>query len=141
MLEHIGGNDFEVESASTDPQGVSLFAVKVLAEEGIDWSDATSQPLDLFLGRPFDYVITVCDRARQTCPVFPVSGSSHHWGIEHPAEVEGTGADKLAAFRLIGQELTLRLRPIIEIARRTAGLPVGGAIGGRGVHLAAALGA
>ena len=139
LLEHIGGDDFEVESAGTDPKGVNPFAVKVLVEEGIDWSGATSQPLDLFLRQPFDYVITVCDRARQACPVFPGSGSSLHWGLEDPAEVEGSDEDKVAAFRLTRQELTLRLRPFIEIARRTAGLPVGGAFGGRGVHLAAAL--
>ena len=62
---------------------------------------------------------------RQACPVFPGSGNSLHWGLEDPAEVEGSDEEKLAAFRRTRQELTLRLRPFIEIARRTAGLPVG----------------
>ena len=100
------------------------FAVSVLGEVGIDWSAATSKPLGGSLGQPFDYAITVCYRARQACPVFPGSGNSLHWGREDPAEVEGTDEVKLAAFRRTRQELTQRLRPFIEIARRTAGLPV-----------------
>ena len=130
LLELLGGPDFEVESAGTHPKGVNPLAVKVLGEVGIDWSGASSKSLEGFLGQPFDYVITVCDRARQACPVFPGSGNSLHWGLEDPAEVEGTDEQKLAAFRLTRQELTQRLRPFIEIARRTAGLPVGSVIAG-----------
>ena len=62
--------------------------------------------------------------------MFPGSGNSLHWGLEDPAEVEGTDEQKLEAFRHTRMELTLRLRPFIEIARRTAGLPVGSAIAG-----------
>ena len=134
LLEHFGGADFAVESAGTDPKTVNPLAVKVLAEVGIDWSGAVSKPLDPFLGQPFDYVITVCDRARQACPVFTGSGNSLHWGLEDPAEVEGSEEQKLAAFRLTRQELTQRLRPFIEIARRTAGLPVGSVVAGSGVE-------
>ena len=130
LLEHFGGADFAVDSAGTDPKGVNPFSVAVLAEVGIDWSAATSKALESFLGQPFDYVITVCDRARQACPVFPGSGNSLHWGLEDPAEVEGSDDEKLAAFRRTRQELTQRLRPFIEIARRTAGLPVGSVIAG-----------
>jgi arsenate reductase len=128
LLEHLGGRDFEVESAGTDPKGVNPFAVQVLAEVGIDWSEATSKSLGPFLDQRFDYVITVCDRARQACPVFPGSTNSLHWGLEDPAEVEGTDEERLAAFRRTRQELTQRLRPFIEIARRAAGLPVGSVI-------------
>ena len=130
LLEHFGGTDFAVESAGTDPKGVNPFSLQVLAEVGIDWSAATSKPLEPLLGQPFDYVITVCDRARQACPVFPGSGNSLHWGLEDPAEVEGSEEAKLAAFRRTRQELTQRLRPFIEIARRTAGLPVGSVVAG-----------
>ena len=130
LLEHFGGADFAVDSAGTDPKGLNPFAVRVLAEVGIDWSGATSKSLEPFLGQPFDYVITVCDRARQACPVFPGSGNSLHWGLLDPAEVTGGDEDKLAAFRLTRQELTQRLRPFIEIARRTAGLPVGSVVAG-----------
>ena len=73
LLRDFGGADFEVSSAGTDPKGVNPFAVRVLAEIEIDWSGARSKSVTEFLGRPFDYVITVCDRARQTCPVFPAT--------------------------------------------------------------------
>ena len=130
LLARFGGPDFEAESAGTEPKGVNPYSVKVLAEVGIDWSGASSKSLDGFLGQSFDYVITVCDRARQACPVFPGSGNSLHWGLEDPADVEGTDDEKLAAFRRTRQELTQRLRPFIEIARRTAGLPVASVIAG-----------
>ncbi|MEX1335283.1 MAG: MerR family transcriptional regulator, partial [Candidatus Limnocylindrales bacterium] len=69
LLAHLGGPEFAVESAGTEPKGVNPYAVRVLAEVGIDWSGAQSKPLAPFLEQPFDYVITVCDRARQACPV------------------------------------------------------------------------
>jgi len=71
-----------------------------------------------FIGLPFDYVITVCDRARQSCPVFPGSHNSLHWGLEDPAEVEGSDEHKLEAFRRTRTEVATRLRPFVELARR-----------------------
>jgi arsenate reductase len=121
LLEHLGGPDFSVESAGTVPKGVNPFAVRVLAEIGIDWSAATSKSVTEFLDQPFDYVITVCDRARQSCPVFPGQYNTLHWGLEDPAEVKGSDDEKLAAFRRTRLELTERLRPFIEIALRVAG--------------------
>jgi arsenate reductase len=104
--------------------------MQVLAEVGIDWSRAESKPLAPFLDQPFDYVITVCDRARQACPVFPGSTNSLHWGLLDPAEATGTDEGKLEAFRRTRLELTQRLRQFIEIARRTAGLPVESVVAG-----------
>jgi arsenate reductase (thioredoxin) len=121
LLQQIGGADFEVHSAGTQPRGVNPYAVEVLRAIGIDWSHAESKSIDGFLGQQFDYVITVCDRARETCPVFPGSENTLHWGLDDPAEVEGTDAEKRAAFERTREELTLRLRPFVEIARRTAG--------------------
>jgi arsenate reductase (thioredoxin) len=120
LLGHLGGAAFEAHSAGTHPRGVSPLAVAVLAEVGIDWSAATSKSINRFLGQKFDYVITVCDRARETCPVFPGSRNTLHWGLDDPAEVEGTDENMLAAFRGTRQELSLRLRPFIEIAGRVA---------------------
>ena len=74
-----------------------------------------------FLDQRFDYVITVCDRARADVPGLPGREQPLHWGLDDPAEVEGTDDEKLAAFRADGMELTLRLRPFIEIALRAAG--------------------
>lgn len=121
VLERMGGASFVVNSAGTEPKGINPFTIQVLAESGIDWSGARSKSVEEFLDQSFDYVITVCDRAKQSCPVFPGSHESIHWGIEDPAEVEGTDAEKLAAFRSTYRELGMRLRPFIEVAVRAAG--------------------
>lgn len=118
LLRHHGGAAFEVHSAGTEPRGVNPYTIRVLAEVGIDWSAARSKSVDELLGQPFDYVITVCDRARQSCPVFPGSYNSLHWGLEDPAEVEGTDAGKLAAFERTRMEVMIRLQPFIELALR-----------------------
>ncbi len=97
LLGRLGGADFEVHSAGTEPKGVNPYTVRVLSESGIEWSNAESKSVDAFLGQSFDYVITVCDRARQSCPVFPGSYNSLHWGLEDPAEVEGTDAERLGS--------------------------------------------
>jgi len=121
LLGHLGGSDFELQSAGTAPTVVNPFTVEVLAKRGIDWSAATSKSVDLFLDEPFDYVITVCDRARQSCPVFPGQHNSLHWGLDDPAEVDGTDDEKRAALERTAMELTQRLRPFVEIALRAAG--------------------
>jgi len=121
LLQQHGGPAFEVHSAGTEPRGVSPYTVRALAEVGIDWSAARSKSVDEFLGQPFDYVITVCDRARQSCPVFPGSYNSLHWGLEDPAEVEGSDAEKLAAFERTRMEVMTRLHPFIELALRARG--------------------
>ena len=130
LLASMGKGDFEAASAGTNPRGVNPLAIAVLAENGIDWSAARSKSVDEFLDQQFDYVITVCDRARQTCPVFPGLHNSLHLGLDDPAEVEGTPEEQLRAFRLTRNELTLRLHPFIEIARRAAGRPIPAAVGG-----------
>ncbi len=120
VLGRLGGSDFEVFSAGTEPKGVNPYSVRVLAAAGIDWSRARSKSVDEFLGQPFDYVITVCDRARQSCPVFPGSHDTLHWGLEDPAEVAGDDAERLAAFQKTYLELHQRIRPFVEVALRAA---------------------
>ncbi len=121
LLGRIGGADFEVFSAGTEPKGINPYTLRVLDDAGIDWSSARSKSVDEFRGQSFDYVITVCDRARQTCPVFPGTHNTLHWGLEDPAEVEGDDATKFAAFQGTYLELSQRLRPFVEIALRAAG--------------------
>ena len=118
LLRDFGGAEFEVNSAGTQPGVVNPYTIRVLDEIGIDWSAARSKSVTEFIGRPFDYVITVCDRARQTCPVFPGNHNTLHWGLDDPAEVEGTDAQKLEAFRRTRTEVATRLRPFVELARR-----------------------
>jgi arsenate reductase len=117
LLCEFGGSDFEALSAGTEPTLVRPETVAVLGEIGIDWSGAVSKSVAQFVGRQFDYVITVCDRARKTCPTFPGEHNSLHWGLDDPAEVEGTAAEKLEAFRSTRAEVAVRLRPFVELAR------------------------
>jgi arsenate reductase len=121
LLQQIGGDDFEVASAGTEARGVNPFTIRVLADAGIDWSAAASKTTERFIGQEWDYVITVCDRARQSCPVFPGQYNTLHWGLDDPAAVEGTDDEKLAAFHRTYMELTQRLRPFVEVALRGAG--------------------
>ena len=104
----------------TEPTSVNPYTVRVLAESGIDWSGAVSKSLDAFVGERWDHVITVCDRARQACPVFPGRPDTLHWGLDDPAEAEGTDDERLAAFRRTRVELAIRLRPFIAFARQAA---------------------
>jgi arsenate reductase len=118
LLGQIGGVEFDAHSAGTEPKAVNPFTVRVLADRGIDWSRAQATSVTSFLDEPWDYVITVCDRARQLCPVFPGEHNSLHWGLDDPAEVEGTDEQKLAAFRETYMQLVMRIRPFVELARR-----------------------
>ena len=130
LLKRYGGDDFEVHSAGTEATRVNPYAIRVLSELGIDWTEARSKVINEFLDQQFDYVITVCDRAKATCPVFPGSSNSLHWGLDDPSEIEGTDEEKVAAFRRTQTEVSARLRPFIEVALRAAGRPRHAAING-----------
>ena len=98
LLRQDGGDRFEVVSAGVSPRGVHPMTIEALARVGIDITGARSKPVGEFLGQRFDYVITVCDKARATCPVFPGGSETLHWGVQDPVEVEGTDAERRAAF-------------------------------------------
>jgi arsenate reductase len=89
----------EAASAGTDPQGVNPLTIEVLAELGIDSGAAVSEHLDRYIDEPWDRVITVCDRAAQSCPSFPGAAERLHWAIPDPAAVQGDHKQRLAAFR------------------------------------------
>ncbi len=97
-------------------------AVRILAEIGIDWQEARAKPVTEFLDRGFDYVITLSNSAREECPTLPGPHSSLHWHLEDPSTVDGPEEQRLEAFRATRADLTTRLRPFIEIARRAAGI-------------------
>ena len=118
LVRHRGGTAFEVHSAGTEPKGINPLTLSVLAEAGIDASWAHSKSVTEYLGQQFDYVITVCDQARQTCPVFPGVHESLHWGYEDPAEAAGTGEERLAVFRRVLVQLGERINQFIPLARR-----------------------
>ena len=91
LLRHEGGDRFEVYSAGTKPSTVRPEAIAVMHEIGIDISGHRSKSVDEFAGRELDYVITVCDNAKESCPVFPAKTLRMHWPFEDPAGVEGIG--------------------------------------------------
>lgn len=103
LLRTYGGTDFEVASAGTDPKGLNPLTIEVMAEAGIDVSKQQSKSLDRFLDQSFDYVITVCDRARDNCPTFPGDNERIHWGFDDPAAAIGNSAQQLAVFRPAGR--------------------------------------
>lgn len=122
LLGRFGTPDFGASSAGTRPKQVHPFAVRVLAEVGIDWQEARAKPVTELLDRSFDYVITLSNSAREECPTLPGPHGSLHWHLEDPSDVEGSEEQRLEAFRATRADLTARLRPFIEIARRAAGI-------------------
>ncbi len=100
LLNSRGHGRFLAESAGSRPaERVNPFAVRVLAEAGIDWQGKRPRGMDGLETEPWDFVITVCDRAKESCPYFPGQPVLAHWGMPDPAEVEGSDEVKLAAFR------------------------------------------
>jgi arsenate reductase len=117
LLRHDGGDGFEVFSAGVEPSHVRPQAVEAMREIGIDISGHRSKSVDEFVGREFDYVITVCDNANERCPVFPGKTQRIHWSFDDPAAAGGDEAAKLAAFRRVRDEIRGRLHDFIAAAR------------------------
>ena len=117
MLRAWGGDRFEAFSAGTEATGVRPEAIAVMHEIGIDIGGHASKTLQPFLGESFAWLITVCDRARESCPVVPGVQEQAHWSIDDPSAVEGDEATRLAAFR----EARDRLRDRIHMFMLAAG--------------------
>ena len=105
LMNALYGDLCEAHSAGTEPSEVNPRAVLVLLEMGIDITHHRSQNVREFLDRDFDYVITVCDHARETCPVFPGGGKLIHHSFADPAAVRGSEQEKQAAFRKARDEI------------------------------------
>lgn len=118
ILRELGGERFEVDSAGTHPRGVNPLTIRALAEADVSGQGLRSKDVADFVGRDFDWVVTVCDRAREACPVFPGAERSIHWGLDDPAEATGDEAERLAVFRRVLAEITLRIRAFIPLAER-----------------------
>lgn len=110
LLRQLAGDHFEVFSAGSKPSTVNPCAIQVMRERGIDISQHRSKHLNEFLKQSFDYVITVCDNAAETCPVFPGRAQRIHWSFPDPAAVTGSDEEKLAAFRQIRDAIELQLK-------------------------------
>jgi len=110
LLRHDAGSQFEVESAGTKPGSVRPEAITVMHELGIDISGHRSKHVNELDGDLFDYVITVCDNAKESCPLFPGAVERLHHGFEDPAAVNGSDEERLAVFRRVRDELREYLR-------------------------------
>ena len=110
LFRHEGGGAYEVESAGTKPSLVRPEAIAAMQEIGIDISGHRSKSVDEFTGQQFDYVVTVCDNARDVCPVFPAGTERIHWSFEDPAAVEGSEEVRLSAFRRIRDQIQERVK-------------------------------
>ncbi len=115
-LRHLAGDRFEVFSAGTHPVGLNPVSVEAMAEVGIDMSAHRSKSVSEFLTQPFEYVITVCDRAKESCPIWP--GPTHllHWSFDDPAAVVGAG-ERRASFRRVRDEIAAALRRFLTTTK------------------------
>ena len=105
LLRHDAGDRFEVESAGTKPSRVRPEAIAVMKELGIDISGQRSKSVDEFRDQSFDYVLTVCDNANESCPIYPGHANRFHHSFEDPAAVEGSEEHRLSAFRTVRDQI------------------------------------
>ncbi len=113
-LRHLSGGRVEAASAGTEPRGLHPLAVRVMAERGVDISRQRSKHLSEVQGSRFDWVVTVCDRARQSCPVFP-GARTVHWDLPDPAEARGSEEEVAEAFRRVRDELARRVAELLAL--------------------------
>jgi arsenate reductase len=107
LLGLIAGDHFETESAGTHPAGLNPMTVETMREIGADVRHYRSKSLEEFVGQSFDYVITVCDRAKESCPILPGAGTIRHWSFDDPAVAPL--ATRLDVFRRVRGEIANRL--------------------------------
>ncbi len=122
-IKHHGGPDVDVFSAGTKPHGVHPLSVRVMEEAGVDISHHTSDHVDQYLDDDFDIVVTVCDSAKETCPVFPGARRTIHHAFDDPDDKTGTMSDEelLPTFRRVRDEIRGWAESFVqqELAART----------------------
>ena len=119
FLRELAGNRFEAASAGTNPTRVNPLAIRVMAEVGVDITEQRSKSVDEVTGERFDYVITVCDRAREACPVFLGQANRLHWSFDDPAEAEGSEQERLEVFRRTRDEIAASINNFASTHHRT----------------------
>ncbi len=109
IMRAMGGARVEVFSAGNEVTAVHPLAIQAAAERGLDISQQQAKPMDEFAGQSFDAIITVCDRVREVCPVFPGEPPHIHWSLPDPTAVTGTADEQYQAFLNTAQELATRI--------------------------------
>jgi arsenate reductase len=110
LLRHLAGDRFEIYSAGTEATSVRPEAIAAMAEIGVDISGQESKTLDRYLRESFDYVVTVCDDAREACPVFPGAKTRLHWSLRDPSRATGSDEERLGVFRAVRDEILGRIQ-------------------------------
>jgi arsenate reductase (thioredoxin) len=118
LLRHKGGDAYEVHSAGVEPGSINPFTLRVLDEAGLPTAGLRSRSVSEYLGQRFDYVITVCDSARQQCPTFPGEGQRLHWGYDDPSTATGTDEERLTAFRRVFTAISERIDLFLTVEGR-----------------------
>jgi protein-tyrosine-phosphatase len=118
ILRKIGSNLVEVFSAGNEPSPIHPLAIKVMSQIGIDISQQKPKHLNRFLGQKFDYIVTVCDRVRESCPVFPGDPEQIHWSFPDPAAIEGDPATREKAFSDTASQLRVRIEYLLLMIER-----------------------
>ncbi len=113
LLRDLAGDRFEVFSAGTHPSQVNLLAIAAMGEKGIDLSLHYSKSVEEFAGQQFDTVITVCDNAKEACPLWPGSATIHH-SFDDPAAAVGSDEERLATFRRVRDEIETWMKTFIQ---------------------------
>jgi arsenate reductase len=114
MARAWGGDRFEVFSAGTEATRVRPEAIRAMAEIGIDIGRQTSKTVERFLGEPMDWLVTVCDQAKEACPTLPGVRRTTHWSVDDPSAVDGDEPARMAAFRHARDDLQARVRAFLE---------------------------
>ena len=114
LLRNIAGDKFDVESAGVAPSHVRPEAIEAMREIDIDISNHRSKSVDEFIAQQFDYIITVCDNAKESCPVFPSNAKRIHWRFDDPAVAFGTDEEILAEFRRVRDEIHDKLTTFLK---------------------------
>lgn len=108
-LRYVAGDGFEALSAGIEPKGLNPLAVEAMGEIGIDISHQKSKDVVNFLGQYIPYIVTVCDNAREHCPIFPRTYKFLHWSLDDPAAAQGSHDDRLAVFRRVRDEIARKI--------------------------------
>ena len=122
LFRELAGEAFDAHSAGTNPTTINPLAIKSMAAIGIDISNQRSKSIDEYIGAPFDLVITVCDNAKESCPVFPQATRRLHWPFEDPAGATGTEPERMLVFNRVRDQIEARIRSFLSEESRNYNL-------------------
>jgi arsenate reductase len=114
LLRQRGGDRYQARSAGTHPGEVRALTLRVLEEAGLPTDELRSEPVEAYFDEQFDLVVTVCDSARDECPVFPGSGRRLHWSFEDPSAATGSDEQRLAAFERVLDAIAVRIDEFVS---------------------------